>query len=183
MDPRLCFFDRFFLHPNTLVLHLHKFLKCQNCPCKNDQNDLLFFLKKNTEPDGGAILFTFSFEKCELDDTPSSSYEVHLFQCRFTVDDNPIIKLTILIINTTHELLINIFFFTFHLFKALIQIEANTQILLPDLRCKCCRLSSTRTDHFCWWWRWKTYTMTEPDATVKQWIGCKQRENESDKSG
>jgi len=25
------------------------------------------------------------------------------------------------------------FFFTFHLFKALIQIEANTQLFLPDL--------------------------------------------------
>jgi len=27
------------------------------------------------------------------------------------------------------------------LFKALIQIEANTQFLLPDLWCECCRLS------------------------------------------
>jgi len=41
------------------------------------------------------------------------------------------------------------------LFKALIQIEANTQLLLPDLRCERCRLSPTGTDHFCWWWRWK----------------------------
>jgi len=55
------------------------------------------------------------------------------------------------------------------LFKALIQIEANTQLLLPDLRCECCRLSPTHTDHFCWRWRWKTDTMTEPYATVKQW--------------
>jgi len=55
------------------------------------------------------------------------------------------------------------------LFKALIQIEANTQLLLPDLRCECCRLSPTGTDHFCWRWRWKTNTMIEPDATVKQW--------------
>jgi len=28
----------------------------------------------------------------------------------------------------------------------------------------------------------KTDTMIEPDATVKQWIGCKQKENEADKS-
>jgi len=59
------------------------------------------------------------------------------------------------------------------LFKALIQIEVNMQLLLPDLRCECCKLSPTRTDHFCWWWRWKTDTMTKPDATVKQWIRCK----------
>jgi len=45
------------------------------------------------------------------------------------------------------------------LFKALIQIEANTQLLLPDLWCECCRLLPTRTDHFCWRWRWKTYTI------------------------
>jgi len=45
------------------------------------------------------------------------------------------------------------------LFKALIQIEANTQLLLPNLRYECCRLSPTRTNHFCWRWRWKTYTM------------------------
>jgi len=72
------------------------------------------------------------------------------------------------------------------LFKALIQIEANTQLLLPYLRCEHCRLSPIRTDHFCWRWRWKTYTMTKPDATVKQWIRCKQRKNEAneaDKSG
>jgi len=49
----------------------------------------------------------------------------------------------------------HIFFFTFHLFKALIQIEANTQLLHPDLWCECCRLSPTRTNHFCWRWRWK----------------------------
>jgi len=29
------------------------------------------------------------------------------------------------------------------LFKVLIQIEANTQLFLPDLRCECCRLSPT----------------------------------------
>jgi len=68
------------------------------------------------------------------------------------------------------------------LFEALIQIEANTQLLLPDLRCGRCRLSPTHTHRFCWWWRWKTNTMTEPDATMKQWIGCKQR-NKADKSG
>jgi len=45
------------------------------------------------------------------------------------------------------------------LFKALIQIEANTQLLLPNLRYECCRLSPTRTNHFCWRWGWKTYTM------------------------
>jgi len=45
------------------------------------------------------------------------------------------------------------------LFKALIQIEANTQLLLLDLRCERSRFSPTRTDHFCWRWRWKTYTM------------------------
>jgi len=55
------------------------------------------------------------------------------------------------------------------LFKALIQIEADTQLLLPDLWCGRCRLSSTRTDRFCWQWRWKTDTMTELDAIVKQW--------------
>jgi len=68
------------------------------------------------------------------------------------------------------------------LFKVLIQIESNTQLLLPDLWCERCRLSPTCTYHFCWRWRWKTDTMTEPDATVKQWIGCKQRKNEADKS-
>jgi len=45
------------------------------------------------------------------------------------------------------------------LFKALIQIEANMQLLVSYLRCKCCRLSPKRTNHFCWRWRWKTDTM------------------------
>jgi len=36
------------------------------------------------------------------------------------------------------------------LFKALIHIEANMQLLLLDLRCECCRLSPTCTNHFCW---------------------------------
>jgi len=39
------------------------------------------------------------------------------------------------------------------LFKALIQIKANTQLLLPDLRCGHCRLSPTFTYRFCWRWR------------------------------
>jgi len=28
--------DKFFMHPNTLFLHLHIFWKWQNCPCGND---------------------------------------------------------------------------------------------------------------------------------------------------
>jgi len=39
--------DEFFQHPNTLVLHLHKILKCQNYPCWNDVNDLVVFEIEN----------------------------------------------------------------------------------------------------------------------------------------
>jgi len=68
------------------------------------------------------------------------------------------------------------------LFKALIQIEANGQLLLPDLRCVCCWLTLTHT-YRCWRWMWKTDTMTELNVTVKQWIRCKQKKNKADKSG
>jgi len=69
------------------------------------------------------------------------------------------------------------------LFKTLIQIETNTQLLHSGLRCKHRRLSPTRTNHFSWRWRWKIDTMTEPDATLKQWIGYKAKGEWSEWSG
>jgi len=73
-----------------------------------DDNPIWFTFWKKCKSDGGAIRLTFAKQNDNRMTLPSGCQTLKSQKSPFAVNSLPITKLTILINNTTHKLLINI---------------------------------------------------------------------------